>query len=313
MLMCKQKYGSDNLSVISFQYPFEKRRYEWNGIRVYSAGGKNRKGLLRLLTWRRVKQQAARWITPDTVIHSFWLTEAAELGANLTRKYKLKHVASIMGQDALLTNNYLQRIDFSDLKVVAPNKKSAGYFNMHTGLDVHAIIPHTITPPPFEHLERDIDLLFAGAFSELKQPHIFIQVVKNLLQSGLKVSATMIGEGELFEDVKNIATTQNLPITFCGKISRKDVYMCMNRSRILLHTSRYEGHSTVISEALASGCKVVCFDVGKTDNESIHVTHDKNEMTDVVKTILETKNIYEPNYKDSPESALILYNDLYTN
>jgi glycosyltransferase involved in cell wall biosynthesis len=42
----------------------------------------------------------------------------------------------------------------------------------------------------------------------------------------------------------------------------------MQQSKILLHTSSYEGQSTVITEALASGMYVLCFDVGRIGSHS---------------------------------------------
>ena len=36
-----------------------------------------------MFTWRRVMKQAGLWMTENTVIHSFWLTEATLIGQQL--------------------------------------------------------------------------------------------------------------------------------------------------------------------------------------------------------------------------------------
>ncbi|HET8964144.1 MAG TPA: hypothetical protein VFM99_09615, partial [Chitinophagales bacterium] len=45
VLALAENIGKENICLISFQYPFVKGNYLWNGITIYSAGGKNRKNI----------------------------------------------------------------------------------------------------------------------------------------------------------------------------------------------------------------------------------------------------------------------------
>jgi glycosyltransferase involved in cell wall biosynthesis len=308
----QDKIGPESIRIISFQYPYAKGQYAWHGSDVFSAGGKNKKGIAKWLTWRLVQQQADKWITPNTVIHSFWLSEAAEIGARLAGKHKLRHISTIMGQDVLLTNRYLQRLHLPTIQVVAPNEKAAGYFHIHTARDVAAIIPHAIAPIPIVHTNRDIDLLFVGSFIELKQPELFVEVVAACLEQLLGIKAEMIGEGPLLSQIRSLVQEKGLPIHIQGKLDRYQVHENMNRTNILLHTSRYEGHSTVISEALACGCRVVCFDVGHATHDAVQVVTDFDTMRKVVCDMLQTEPpaIFRPinQQKEAIDQYIALYN-----
>lgn len=68
----------------------------------------------------------------------------------------------------------------------------------------------------------------------------------------------------------------------------------MLMSKIFLHTSGYEGQSTVIIEALAAGLTVVCFDVGRLHAEGkIWVCKDKEEMQQKLKQLLASSLSFE--------------------
>lgn len=311
VLGLQQYYPDLHIKIITFQYPFQRGHYTWHGIPVFSAGGANRKGLFRWLTWRRVKRQAAQWINKETVVHSFWLTEAAEVAADIARKNRLKHIATIMGQDALLTNAYLQRIPFGNVQVVAPNEKAAGYFHIHTARDVAAIIPHAIAPIPFVVSERDIDVLFVGSFIELKQPFLFVEAVASLTSRWPHLKAEMMGDGPLLKSVTATIQNQSIPITLHGKTDRKAVHAAMLRTKVLVHTSRYEGHSTVISEALACGCRVVCFAVGHAAHPHIEEVADIAEMIAAVENALSAPSLSSGYYPEVQQEALQAYMHLY--
>ena len=61
----------------------------------------------------------------------------------------------------------------------------------------------------------------------------------------------------------------------------------MNRAKILVHTSEYEGHSTVILEALYSGCYVLSFlPIAGRETENFILCKDTEEMLQQCKIIL---------------------------
>jgi glycosyltransferase involved in cell wall biosynthesis len=61
----------------------------------------------------------------------------------------------------------------------------------------------------------------------------------------------------------------------------------MNRSRILLHPSTYEGMSTVMLEALYSGCHVVSFQgLGEEDVRNLTIVRSEGELISACDKIL---------------------------
>src|SRR6476469_8678283 len=57
--LAKQYPGWD-ITVFTFQYPYEPRHYVWHGIQVYAFGGKNKGKIRRLMLWNEVLKQAQR-------------------------------------------------------------------------------------------------------------------------------------------------------------------------------------------------------------------------------------------------------------
>ncbi|MBK6729662.1 MAG: glycosyltransferase [Bacteroidetes bacterium] len=314
VLALEEKIGKENIHVISFQYPFDKGEYLWNGIKIYSAGGNNRKGILKLITWNRVMRKAKEWIQPGkTILHIFWLNETTLIGAKLSKKYDCKIIATIMGQDILAENNYLNKIPLNTIHVVAPNTKAAETFKKNTGNNVQAIIRPGVKNISAIQQERNIDLLFVGAFIALKQPEICIEIVNQLNKEFPNLNCKMIGDGILQE--KCIATSQNLEIKniqFTGKLDRKKIFEYMQQSKVLVHTSYYEGHATVFEEAIASGMQVVCFDVGRPEHHAVHVCAEKKEMCCTISHLL--KKDYNNNQLTSYSitQTVEFYQQLYT-
>jgi glycosyltransferase involved in cell wall biosynthesis len=298
VLALKEIIGENNIKVISFQYPHRMWNYSWNNIHVYSAGGKNKTGLFKFLTWQRVIKQFKKVFknNPSSIIHSFWLTEAAYIGQYLSKKYKCKHVSTIMGQDARPENKYQRKLNFNNIIVVSPNQKISELFFHATGLHPYAVIPHSIKKIMASQNDRDIDLLFVGSFIPLKQPHLFIKLATQIEIYLPNFKCVMAGDGELLESAHLKIKQSELinHVEFTGRIPRNEILQLMSRAKILVHTSEYEGYSTVITEALASGCHIICFDVGRLENShKIIVCKDLIEMQNHVLNLLHQNLSYQ--------------------
>ena len=104
-----------------------------------------------------------------------------------------------------------------------------------------------------KELKNENNLLFIGSLKEIKQPDLFIDLVRMLIKNKLKVNATIIGNGEMYQDLKNDA--KDLPITFYQEID--DVRKFLFQADYLVSTSKYEGTPNVILEAFSSGTPVM--------------------------------------------------------
>jgi glycosyltransferase involved in cell wall biosynthesis len=109
----------------------------------------------------------------------------------------------------------------------------------------------------------DLPLIgFIGRFSWQKRPDLFLDVARQLIESGDSFCFYMIGNGDLLEQSKSRAA--KLGIDDCVRFvsPRDDIHVVLNSTDLLLITSSYEGAPLTILESLASGVPVVSSDVG---------------------------------------------------
>jgi glycosyltransferase involved in cell wall biosynthesis len=179
------------------------------------------------------------------------------------------------------------------MKVVVFNEKMNNEFFQSTKRKADSIIPMGMSGSQFvfdETPTRDIDIICVGSLIRLKQFDKALRIVSELKKNFPSLKIEIVGDGnerkKLEQQVLNLCLQSN--VVFAGSLKREAVITKMRKAKILLHTSSCEGQSTVISEALASGCYVVCFDVGRIgDHEKIKVCTDDNEMIVVLKKLLD--------------------------
>jgi glycosyltransferase involved in cell wall biosynthesis len=145
---------------------------------------------------------------------------------------------------------------------------------------------------------RDIDILGAGALIPLKQYNVFIESVSYLKEFYPHIKAIICGKGPDMDWLKSLSRSKKLDgnITFKGELAHKEVLKLMQRSKIFLHPSNYEGFGAVLSEALYAGAQVVsfCKPMDK-DYRHHHVVNDMEEMNAKLLAILKSKNTdHEP-------------------
>lgn len=104
------------------------------------------------------------------------------------------------------------------------------------------------------------EILFAGRFLPLKHPEYAVELAAHLRKQGLLFHLTMVGGGELEEELHRMVSDRGLDdcVTFTGYRKPQEVREFMERADIFLMTSNYlEGWGAVINEAMNSGCAVV--------------------------------------------------------
>jgi len=294
--------------VIAFQYPFTHGYYKWNGIDVFSAGGKTKRNLGRLLVWHKVWKELKR-IQKESgidIVHSFWLTECTLIGQKFTKRFGIKHVAYAIGQEVLKTNRYLSLLNLNKMSVVAMSESLAEKLKTTTGHKVDAIIASGINAGNISAATEDktIDILGVGALIPLKNYTLFVDIIAELKNEFRQIRACIIGKGEqeslLMEQANKLGLAEN--IKFTGEIVHKEVFSYLNKSKIFLHTSFYEGQSTVMMEALVMGLTIVCFDVGRIHVEGkVIVCKDKKDMVIQLKKLLTSTLDYSPAIRRTSE------------
>ena len=79
----------------------------------------------------------------------------------------------------------------------------------------------------------------------------------------------------------------------------------MNQSKLFLHTSHYEGNSTVLMEALHSGCQVVSTQqLSVSEVKSLYTKRSKTELVNIVIDLLnENKSSERVTFNTMDDSA----------
>ena len=284
------------LHVVSFHYPFQAGRYRWNGVQVHALGGRNSRFPLRLRTWLRAATLFRRLTKAYDVValHSFWLAECSYVGSRLAGGSAIRHVATIRGQDALPENPYLRRLPLDRMTITSCSFTAADVFGKATGRRVDHVVPTGIDASSLPALDlaanRPLDILGVGSLAPPKDFKSFIEVMSQAAADRPSIRSMILGDGPERASLEALVRERRLTeaVQFAGHVSREQVLHSMRSSKILLHTSLYEGQGYVFLEALASGMRVVCRDVGYTGNgREAYRCSSTGEMAAVLRKLLD--------------------------
>jgi glycosyltransferase involved in cell wall biosynthesis len=316
----KEQFPQLNILVVSFFYPYEKKTYQWNGIDIIAFGGMDKRKLNRIRLWMDIWKQLKKLHQQNELIGllSFWCHECALIGKWFAHRYKLKHFCWICGQDASGTNKYARWIRPGPGELIAISDFIREEFKKNHKIEPKHTIPNAIDVRSFRDAftsERDIDILGAGGLIPLKQYDVFTDIVAGLQQSFPFVNAIHCGRGEEKENIHALIRKHGLDNNFklLGATSHEELLGLMQRTKVFLHTSRYEGFSTVCLEALYAGAHVISF-VRPMHREikNWHIVKTREEMLAKAFDLLAAKDLqYErvPVYfmRDSAKQIMLLF------
>lgn len=120
------------------------------------------------------------------------------------------------------------------------------------------VVPNYVDTDLFapKDTSKDIDLLFIGRLNPQKN----LSVLLDALQ-GLKLKTAFIGKGPLEHELKEKARALGLDIEWPGNVANTELPNWLNRSRLFILPSLYEGHPKTLIEAMAAGLPVIGTDV----------------------------------------------------
>ena len=283
-----KKFPDLEIIIVAFQYPYMRGTYKWFQNEVISFGGKEKGKGHRLLLWVKVWRLLSKLKKSKNIIglFSLWCTECALMGSKFGNIYHLKHYTWLCGQDAKKSNKYVKfiRPKGSELIAMSDFLKREFYKNHH--IEPRQVIPIGVDPAQFSTMqfERNIDILGAGSLIPLKQYNVFVDVVSELREALPDVKVILCGQGEEQDRLQEQIDTLQLQNKIClfGEVPHAEVLQLMQRSRIFLHTSNYEGFGTVCLEALHAGAHVVSF-TKPMDVAIPHWHHVNNEKEMIMK------------------------------
>ena len=303
-------YPQINIIILSFQYPYTIIPYQWFGNTVIPFDGQNKlhsKNILSLINLTQKCKRLIGWIHIWTKLEkirkqekvigllSFWAGECAAIGYHFGRVKQIPHITWILGQDAKIGNRFMRLMRIKEDSLAAMSDFLAETFHMNYGIRPKQIIPNGIDTSLFstQQVERDIDIIGVGSLIPLKRFDLFIQIIQKLILSFPDLKVMICGKGPeqnvLEELIHKLGLQKN--IALAGEKKHEEVLRLMQRSRIMLHTSNYEGLSGACLEALYAGSHVVSF--CRAQNNPIdhwHIVSNEDEMISKVIEVLE-KNV----------------------
>jgi glycosyltransferase involved in cell wall biosynthesis len=305
----KKKFPFVQFIILSFEYPFTKTPYRWAGNQVIPFDGRNRGRWKKLGTWLRV------WRTMTSIhkaneligIFSCWHGECALLGKYFAQFHGLKHYNWILGQDAHENNRYVSLIRPRSEELLAISESVADSFYIYHSIKPGLILPNGIDPSqfPYRGILRDIDVLGAGALTPQKQYALWVQVAGSLSERRGSLRAMLCGEGPqagyLCQLIRDHDWQDHLSL--CGEIPHRELLGLMQRCKIFLHPSSFEGFSTACLEALYAGAHVISFtNPSRQPIDHWHVVCTTEEMVELAQSILDDPHTdYSPVFPHSME------------
>ncbi len=276
-----------NIIILSFQYPYHTTKYKWFTTTVLPFNGQNKGGMARLLL-RRKLNAALKKIHSQTPIYgllSFWYGECALVGHRFAGRHGLKHFCWILGQDAKKENKYPSRASLRSGELIALSDFLQTEFERNHSIRPSHLVPAAIDLKQFPATrdEKTIDILGVGSLIPLKQYDLFIETVAAIKKQLPAIKAMLIGKGPEMEKLKYLIQQSGLETTIIlsGELPYTEVLQWMQKAKLLLHPSLYEGFSGVCLEALYGGVHVVSF--CKAMNQEIeqwHIVKSKEEMAE---------------------------------
>jgi glycosyltransferase involved in cell wall biosynthesis len=274
-----------DILILSFQFPYEVSTYRWYGATVMSFGGRNKGGIKRLLLRKKINTVLEKIQSEKNIVGllSFWLNEGALVGKRFGDKYGIKHFTWLLGQDARSTNKYPKRVGPGEKELIALSDFVQEEYQRNHGIKPAYVIEPGIAEDqfPFFAKEKDIDLLAVGSLIPLKQYAIFIDVVAEIKKELPQIKAVLTGDGPekgmLEEKIVQLGLQNTITLT--GELPNPEVLKLMQRAKIFLHSSSYEGFGCVCLEALYGGAKVISFvQPVKKEIENWFIVASKKEM-----------------------------------
>lgn len=133
---------------------------------------------------------------------------------------------------------------------------------IYNGVDETRFKGTTRVPPV---LSEDWNILYVGQLIELKRVHLAIEMIRFLLDRGIKAILSIATHRNTLEgELKALAASLEVDerVHFLGPMGQDDIADRMRDAHALVLPSRTEALPTVVSEAVISALPVLCFDVG---------------------------------------------------
>lgn len=291
------------ISIICLNYPFSGEPYKIFGANVYPMNGQN-KWYKKPGIWKRSLQTLKQLHeqNPIHLIHSFWLGDTAIIGEAFAQQNKIKHICTLMGQDALKDNRHLNNKRLFALNTVAISKIQAETYFRNTGRKPSHIIPWALPKQNILSDSKQYDIIGIGNLIPVKNYEMWIKIIQLVKLEIPKVKAILIGDGSQRPELESLIEKQYLTnsIQLIGHLDRNITMKHLASAKIFLHTAKFEGQGYVLMEAMSQQIPILSTPVGHAvENEKIWKGIDPTEFASEIIKILRKKEV--PITYDAPE------------
>ncbi len=160
--------------------------------------------------------------------------------------------------------------------------------------------------------EKVFDLGFCGRLAAQKNPEAFVNIVASLKTRFPNLSAVMVGDGVLKNEVLSLIDEKGLGENIKLQGFQKNPYPILQSCKLMCMPSRWEGFGLAAVEALALGTPVVCSNVGGlpgiVNDECGKVCASQEEMTRECLALLSEKSRLEYKSEKAAQRASELDN-----
>jgi glycosyltransferase involved in cell wall biosynthesis len=185
-----------------------------------------------------------------------------------------------MGQDAKKGNWYANILPLKKMKIISLSENHQQIFlkNYHTETD--CITFGISREEEIKTPKKNIDIIGIGSLIPIKNYSLFIDVIFEIKKKQ-PIKAIIIGEGvehELLNEKIKALKLEN-EIELKGRQDHSQVMSYLAQSKVLLHTSYFEGAGFIFSEAFLQKTMVVSRPVGCIYlGENSHIGHNLEEL-----------------------------------
>ena len=121
-----------------------------------------------------------------------------------------------------------------------------------------------------KNINKDFDILFVGAFRNLKGPDRVLNICSNLKKHFFQLKVFFLGNGYLFESIRNDVKKLKLMENVFLKGYVDSTVQYFQRAKIIIMPSRSEGLPSAMLEAMSCGCVPIVSDVGNITDAAWH-------------------------------------------
>ncbi len=278
---------SHDVRVFTLRYPYKRGRYRIGKAEVFSLGGADRGGLLRLpilVNAVRAVRRAHRE-KPFDLLHAFWMDEPAFAALWAARALRVPVLASVMGGELVgfpglryggqlsRINRLLTRYSLREATIVtAGSRIIADLAQRRFGRAGVQLLPLGVDTSLFQPaLEgqgvrsgREVRLLSVGSLVPVKDHLNLFGALARLTAHGLPVHLDVVGGGRLEAELKSWVRAHNLVehVTWQGAIPHPVTPARYRAADLLVISSRFESQSLALLEAGATRLPVTGTAVG---------------------------------------------------